>query len=61
MSNSQSRYFIGWLIMECSGNAFFQENFQIIIEAIRDRLVAEREERRKWREKESPPDFAAAA
>lgn len=61
-SPSRSLYFIGWLLMECSGSAFFRENFTFIIEAIRDRLEAEREERRAWREKqESPPDIPIAA
>ncbi|KAM3113031.1 hypothetical protein [Phormidesmis sp. 146-33] len=61
-SPSKSLYFIGWLLMECSGSAFFRENFTFIVEAIRDRLEAEREERRAWRERqESPPDIPIAA
>lgn len=54
-TRSQSRYFVGWLRMEFSGNAFFRENFTVIVSAIRDRNSREREDRAKRREKESPP------
>ncbi|MBW4422114.1 MAG: bifunctional DNA primase/polymerase [Myxacorys californica WJT36-NPBG1] len=62
-AKSEAAYFVGWLLMECSGNAYFQENFELIVEAIRDRVVAEREERRKWRDRadNSPPEYEAAA
>ncbi|BAU12551.1 hypothetical protein LEP3755_30810 [Leptolyngbya sp. NIES-3755] len=58
-SNSQSLHFVYWFVMEASGSALFQQNFDLIIEAIRDRLVVEREERRKWKEKGPPPDWGA--
>ena len=58
-SKSKSIYFVYWLLMECSGSAYFRENFELILDSIRDRLSTEREERRKRREEkeryESPP------
>ncbi|GAP96115.1 DEAD/DEAH box helicase family protein [Leptolyngbya sp. NIES-2104] len=61
LTKSKSIYLVYWLVMECSGSAYFREHFNLIIDAIRDRLETEREERRKWREKhESPPIEIAA-
>jgi hypothetical protein len=58
-SQSKSIYFVCWLLMECSGSAYFQQNLELIFQAIRDRLVAERAERQAIRERkerhESPP------
>ncbi|MBD2079213.1 hypothetical protein [Leptolyngbya sp. FACHB-17] len=59
LSKSKSIYFVFWFLMECSGSAYFRENLELILQSIRDRLAAEREERAKQRERkeryESPP------
>ncbi|MBD1847471.1 DEAD/DEAH box helicase family protein [Cyanobacteria bacterium FACHB-63] len=60
-SKSRSIYFVYWFAMECSGSAYFREHFTLIVEAIRDRLETEREERRKWREKHESPPIPIAA
>jgi hypothetical protein len=61
-TDSKPVHFTAWLVMECSGSAFFQENFELIIEAIRDRLATERVERQQWRESHTaPPSTAEAA
>ncbi|MBW4542624.1 MAG: hypothetical protein KME43_26370 [Myxacorys chilensis ATA2-1-KO14] len=61
-TDSKPVHFIAWLVMECSGSAFFQENFELIIESIRDRLAAERLERQQWRASHTaPPPTAEAA
>ncbi|MBD1825688.1 hypothetical protein H6F51_24785 [Cyanobacteria bacterium FACHB-DQ100] len=58
-SKSRSIYFVFWFLMECSGSAYFRDNLELILQSIRDRLAAEREERAKQRERkeryESPP------
>ncbi|MEX0272428.1 hypothetical protein AB3R30_25265 [Leptolyngbyaceae cyanobacterium UHCC 1019] len=59
LSSSQSVWFVGWLIMEESGNKLFQEHFEWIIEAISDRLNLEREKRRQYQEGKHPPPLAA--
>lgn len=59
---SKTEHFIAWLLMECSGSAFFRGNFELIIEAIRDRLAAERLERQHWRDSHTaPPPTVEAA
>ncbi|MBW4444345.1 MAG: DEAD/DEAH box helicase family protein [Plectolyngbya sp. WJT66-NPBG17] len=60
---SKPPYFVYWLLMESSGSAYFRENFDLILEAIRDRISTEREERRKWRERQElpPPGWEAQA
>ena len=55
---SASLYFSGWLAMAESGSKTFQENFKLIVQAIRSRLGQERQSREEAREKErqySPP------
>ncbi|MBD1844013.1 bifunctional DNA primase/polymerase [Cyanobacteria bacterium FACHB-63] len=58
-SKSRSIYFVFWFLMECTGSAYFRDNLELILQSIRDRLTAEREERAKQRERkeryESPP------
>lgn len=58
-SKSKSIYFVFWFAMQASGSAYFRENLELILQSIRDRLSAEREERAKQRERkeryESPP------
>ena len=58
-TDSVSRYFVGWLIMSESGNAFFREHFEVIIQNIKESLATERKGRKA---KESPhPEMARAA
>jgi len=42
-----SMYFVGWVIRAESGSKFFVQNFDLIIESVRDRLEVERLERRR--------------
>lgn len=59
LSKSKSIYFVFWFLMVCSGSAYFRENLELILQAIRDRLSTEREERQRRQEQkeryETPP------
>ncbi|MGG6266244.1 DEAD/DEAH box helicase family protein [Leptolyngbya sp. AN10] len=52
-SKSKTFHFVFWLVMECSGSAYFRANLQLILEAIRDRLSTERDDRAKRREEKA--------
>lgn len=42
-----NKYFVGWLIRAESGPKFAREKFEVIIEAVRDRLAVERAKRKE--------------
>lgn len=58
-AESTSLYFCGWVPMTSSGSAFFQQNFDLIIEAIRDRRDWERRHRQTEQERSLAPPLAA--
>ncbi|BAU14278.1 hypothetical protein LEP3755_48240 [Leptolyngbya sp. NIES-3755] len=53
-TNSRTSYFIGWIYMDCSGNNFFKQNYQIVVGAIRDNIIVERADRKAKKEGQSP-------
>ncbi|MBN8563453.1 MAG: bifunctional DNA primase/polymerase [Leptolyngbya sp. UWPOB_LEPTO1] len=65
-SKSKTFYFVFWFLMECSGSAYFRENLELILEALRDRLATERDDRQRRREQKEryetpPPGWEAQA
>lgn len=58
-SESASRYFCGWKPMVASGSVFFQQNFTLIVDTIRDRLNWERQNKQRDREKSLDPPISA--
>lgn len=54
-SKSRSVYFVSWLPHEVSGSKFFQDNYETVIEALRERRIADRAKRKV----DLPEDIAA--
>lgn len=52
-TQSKVEHFIAWIVMEASGNAFFRDHVDLIVQALRDRIASERDARRKHREKKA--------
>jgi hypothetical protein len=65
-SKSKTFYFVFWFLIECSGSDYFRENLELILEALRDRLASERNDRQRRRKQKEryetpPPGWEAQA